>query len=310
MVEIKDFESFYNNKLNPNLRDIKLRSNDTSGWSVSVLFFIMFAIFCFLQQLIIIGILCSILALISFYKYTKKKNLFAENYKETVIAEIIKYLNPDFTYKPNEYISPSDYEKSNLFRKIYDYYGGSDFISGVYNKVQFYCSELEVAYDKTSTMSSEGNMISTIFKGLFFAAPLKIYFPGAVYIWPAGEEQLAASMMDEYYKLLPSPNVYYVDTNDKVLENNFSVYSTNPSAALSIADYDLMHRLEKFKENIEKDIRFSIVGGICYVSISINKDLLKLSISKPDNKEKIKEYFFSVKLIFNIIDQLNLSRFV
>lgn len=309
MEEIKDFEDFYNNKLNPNLRDIRLRSNDTSGWSVSVLFFIMFAIFCFLQQLIIIGILCSILALISFYKYTKKKNLFAENYKETVIAEIIKYLKPDLTYKPNEYMSPSDYEKSNLFRKIYDYYGGSDLISGIYNKVQFYCSELEVSHDTPSGMSDGGNTVTTIFKGLFFAAPVKIYFPGDVYIWPAGEEQLAASMMDEYYRLLPSPNVYYVATNDKVFENNLSVYSTNPSAASSIADYDLMYRLAKFKEEIEKDIRMSFVGGICYVSISINKDLLNPSISMPD-KEKIKEYFFSVKLIFNIIDQLNLSRFV
>jgi hypothetical protein len=119
MEEIKNFESFYN-KLNPNLRDIKLQSNDTSGWSVSVLFFIMFSIFCFLQQLIIVGILFSILALLSFYKYTKKKKLFAENYKEKVIVEIIKYLNPNLTYKPNEYMSPTDYEKSNLYRKIYD----------------------------------------------------------------------------------------------------------------------------------------------------------------------------------------------
>jgi len=310
MEEIKDFESFYNTKLKPSLQDLKLHSNDASGWSISALLFGMFAIFCFLLQQIFIAILLLIFALVSIYKYTKKKDLFIENYKETVIAEIIKYLNPGLTYKPNEYMSPSDYEKSNLYRKIYDYYSGSDFISGVYNKLQFYCSELEVAHDKPFGMAYGGNTVTTIFKGLFFATPLKIYFPGAVYIWPKGEEQLAGSMMDVYYKLLPLPDVYYVSTNDSFFENNFSVYSTNPSAALSFADHDLMQRLIKFKEDIEKDVRLSFVGGVCYVSISINRDLLKPSMLKPDSKETIKEYFVSVQLIFNVIDQLNLSRFV
>jgi hypothetical protein len=70
----------------------------------------------------------------------------------------------------------------------------------------------------------------------------------------------------------------------------------------------MMERMIKFKQQIKRDIRLSIVAGICYISISINEELLEPSISNPDNKEKIKEYFFSVLLIFSIINQLNLSR--
>jgi hypothetical protein len=136
-----------------------------------------------------------------------KKNLFIESFKETVIHEIVSYLEPGLIYKPNEYISPVDYEKSSLFRKIYDNYNGSGLISGNYNNVKFYCSELETSYEKLPG----GNAITTIFKGLFFAIPLKIYFPGGIYIWPKGEEQLTKNFMDEYYKLFPLPEVYFIN---------------------------------------------------------------------------------------------------
>lgn len=307
MEEIKDFESFYNIHLQPSLRNLKLQSNDVSGWSIGVLLSLMFAIFCFLLQQIMIAMLFVILAIFCIYKYSKKRKLFIASYKEIVITEIINYLNRGMSYKPHESIAPVDYEKSCLYRKTYEYYKGSDLITGTYNGVKFYCSELETGYDRSS--GSGGNQ-TTIFKGLFFAAPLKIYFPGAIYVWPAGEEQLAQILQDEDYRLFPLPVIYHISINNSIFENSFSMFSSNPSEALSIADQALMERLIKFKNNLQKDIRLSIVNSICYVSISIDKELLKPSVLNPDNKEKIKDYFFNVQLIFEIISQLDLKRFV
>lgn len=307
MTEKKDFESFYDTNLKLTLSYLKSQSSEASGWRIAGLLFLMFAIICFLLSQIIVGILLLCFVVISIYKYTKKKKLFFKNFKETALREIIKYLEPELIYKPNEYISPVDYEKSSLFRRIYDYYTGSDLISGSYNNVKIYCSELETGYDK----NPGGNTITTIFKGLFFAIPLKIYSSGAIYIWPKGEEQLAINFMDEYYKLFPLPEVYPINLDDKVFENNFSVYSSNPAGNSSaFVDQELKHRLINLKKQIGKEIRFSIMRGICYLSISVNKEFLTPSLSNSENIEIVKEYYFRMQLILNVIDQLNLSRFV
>ena len=306
MEEIKDFEKFYNTKLKPILSDLKLQNSDASGWRVASLIFLMFAIVCFFLSQIIVGISLLIFVLISIYKYKKKKIIFIKFFKETVTGEIIKYLEPGLIYKPNEYISPVDYEKSSLFRKIYDNYNGSGFISGYSNNVNFFCSELETSYEKLPG----GSAVATIFRGLFFAIPLKIYFTGAIYIWPKGDEQLTKSFVDDYYSLFPLGEVYSIHLNDSVFENIFSVYSTHPENIAPFIDYEFREVLINLVKQLRKEIRFSIVGGICYLSISINNVLLKPSFSNTENIELAKEYYFSVQLILNVISQLNLKRFV
>ena len=301
----KDFESFYDTKLKPTLSNLKLQSSEATGWKIAGLLFLMFAIMCFLLSQIIVGILLLAFTLISIYKYTKKKKLFFRNFKETALSEIIKYLGPELIYKPDESISPVDYEKSSLFRRIYDYYEGSDLISGNYSDTKFYCSELETGYDK----SPGGNTITTIFRGLFFAIPLKIYLSGAIYIWPKGEEQLTINFLDEYYKLFPLPEVYSMNLNDNTFESIFSVYSTYPSDTTSFINQELKVFLINLKEQTGKEIRFSIMRGICYLTISINKELLEPSLTNTYNVEIIKEYYFRVQLILNVIDQLNFKRF-
>lgn len=305
MKEIKDFESFYDTNLKPALSNLKMQSSEATGWKIAGLLFLMFAIMCFLLSQILAGILLLIFALISIYKFRKKKKLFIRNFRETALREIIKYLGPDLIYKSSEYISPVDYEKSSLYRRIYDYYEGSDLISGNYGDVRFYCSELETGYDK----SPGGNAITTIFKGLFFAIPLKIYLSGAIYIWPKGEEQLTINFLDEYYKLFPLPEVYSMNLNDNTFESIFSVYSTYPSDSTSFIDQELKVFLINLKEQTGKEIRFSIMRGIGYLSISIDKELLEPSLANTDNVEIIKEYYFRVQLILNVIEQLNLKRF-
>ncbi|MEO8960400.1 MAG: DUF3137 domain-containing protein [Ginsengibacter sp.] len=306
MKDRKDFESFYNTKLKPALSYLKLQSNDAFGWRIASLLFLMFGIMCVLLSQIIVGILLLCFLIISIYKYTKKKKSFIANFKETVTREIIKYLEPELIYMPSEYISPVDYEKSSLFRRFYDYYKGCDLISGNYNNVKFYCSELETGDEK----SLGENKPSIIFKGLFFAIPLKIYSAGDIYIWPKGEEQLTKNFMDEYYRLFPLPEVYFINLNDSVFESMFSVYSTNPSDIVSLIDQELRECLLNLKEQKGKEIRFSFVRRICYLSILMDKELVKSSLSNTENIEIVKEYYFTVQLILNVIDQLNLKRFV
>lgn len=305
MEEIKDFENFYSIKLKRTLSDLKFQNSDAYGWRVAGLIFLMFAIMCFFLSQIIVGVSLLIFVLISIYKYTKKKKLFIKSFKETVTGEIVKYLEPELIYKPNEYVSPVDYEKSGLFRKIYDNFDGSGLISGKYNEVKFYCSELETSYENPPG----GNAI-TIFKGLFFAIPIRSYFYGEIFIWPKDEEQLTKNFMDDYYKLFSLPEVNFIKLNDSVFESFFSVYSSNPENAASFIDQKFRERLINLQATAGKEIRFSIQSGICYLSISRDDALVKPSFSNNDNIELAKEIYSSVQLVLNTIGQLNLKSFV
>jgi Protein of unknown function (DUF3137) len=306
MEEIKDFESFYNIRLQPFFEELKSQGHNTSIWTIVGIISLIVTILSFMLNQPIIGTLFLFALVYCIYKHTKNKDLFVDNYKETVIKEIITYLNPAMIYSPESSMSSDDYEKSGHYRRIYDFYDGDDHIEGTYKNVKFYCSEIKTAHERPA---SRARRTTTIFKGLFFAAPLGIAFCGGTYIWPAGEEQLANSIMDEYYRLMDFPDVYYVDTKNPTFEKEFSVYSTNHAEALFFVDNELMTRLINFKNQINRDIRMSFVGGICYVSIAINEDLFQPSVSNPENKEIVHELFFSVLLILSIINQLNLTKY-
>ena len=212
-------------------------------------------------------------------------------------------------YKPNGIYRLRIIKRGGLFGRKYDYYDGSDFITGIYKNFRLSCSELDIEYD--TYRASRLNQQKSIFKGLFFAAPINSFLAGGTYIWPRGDEQLANNIMDEKYRLIPLPRVYHIKmNNNSIFENHFCVYSTNPAEAKIIVDQEMMERIIKFKQQIKRNIRFSLVAGICHVAISINEELLEPSLSDPGNKEDIKSHFFSILLIFSIINQLNLGRLI
>ncbi len=307
MDEIKDFESFYESKLQPFLADLNAQSNEASKWSTAGIASIILAIVCFILGELLAGFLFIILLVVCVYKYRSIKDDLTYTFKETIIKEIIKYVSPGAEYSPSKMISSKDYKRSGLFNHVYNHYHGEDFIKGVYKGVTFYCSELETYYKSTD----ESGDSFDIFTGLFFAAPVNSAFTKATYVWPSDDDQFPRSVADEYFhRFMPLPKIYRIKLDHPVFEKYFSVYGTSSSESRTIIDAEMMERLVRFKKQINRDIRLSFVSGICYVAIGMDEDLLEPSVSKPGDKENIKEYFFSILLILSIINQLNLNRFL
>lgn len=304
--QFEDFETFYSEKLKLLLDNLEPESNDTSKWSVAAIAALLLCIACFIISESGAAIFFIILLIISIYKYFKKRGDYVNNFKETIIKEIIEYLNPGAIYKPLEMMSPVDYEKSGLYPRMYDSYDGEDWVNGTYKNVTYYCSELETS----RTTSGPRSSIQRIFKGLFFAAPLN-YGYNTTYVWPTNDVQLPVTIADYHFeRFLPLPDVDLIDMNNPEFESYFAVYSNDYASARTIISNSMMERMVRFRNQINRDVRFSFVDGICYVAIAINEDLLEPSISDPMNEEIIKEYFFSILLILSIINQLDLQSVV
>lgn len=307
MNDIKDFESFYSARIEPFLAKLNAQSNDASKWSTAGIASILIAIVCYFMDTPLVAFLLLLFTGFTVYKYSAKKKELRNTFKISIINEIISYLNTGATYSPSKKMSSNDYKSSGLFNHVYNYFYGEDHITGVYKGVRFYASELKTSYNAKGT---NGRSVD-IFEGLFFAAPISDVFTKATYVWPSDDNQLSISLADEYFERYMSlPKVYHLKPDHIDFNKNFVAYTTLPAEARQILDSEMMERMVRFKTQIKRDVRFSFVGGICYVAIAIDEDLLEPSVGDPGNKENIKEYFFSVLLILSIINQLNLPKLV
>ncbi len=312
MDEIKDFEDFYTIKLQPLITNLKAEAGAAGNWGIiapvtAFLAVVTFAAYQigYIEQYSGAAIAFFIVAIVvSVYFYSSRKDKYTSDFKETIIREIISYLHPGIIYKPDEVIAKEDYKHSGLFRKNFDWYDGDDYMEGIYKNVPFRCSELLTQYE-----SGSRNLLRTIFKGLFFVGEINTFISSATYIWASGHEQTGGSIADERYRLMKLPTVHKIklECASADFENNFSVYSTNPSEAGSILTKAMTERFVKFKQQVDRDIAISFVAGRCYVAIAINEDLLEPSGFDTDDREEVKKYFFTILLVLSIINQLHLN---
>jgi Protein of unknown function (DUF3137) len=308
--DLKGFESFYSVKLEPFMEKLKAECKAADTWSViGILAFVLAVVILFFgivnalpKNYGVAAFACFVLAVISYFKYIKKNDLYTDDYKESVIKEIINHISPGIIYEPDYCISEKEYKTSGLFRLYFDDFYGEDYMEGVYNNVSFHCSVLETKYEDTST----------IFKGLFFVAKINSSLTGGTYVWSWDYEQLPVSIMDEEYRLMPMSRVVRVHFSNQSFNKYFSVCSTLPYQAKQILTPERIHHMVSFKELLQANIAFSFVSGHCYVAIAAaeQEDLLDSQNYQPDDKVELKKYYYTVLTVLDIIDQLTLSQLV
>ena len=248
-------------------------------------------------------VLFAILVVVSVYKYTQRNDRFTSDFKAAIIKKIIDHVYPGLVYKPDECITTQEYKTSSLYRYRFDYFDGDDYIEGVIGNVPFHCSELHTECDFA------GNRQITIFKGMFFVATINSRFSGGTYVWPRNtpQLQLATSIMDEDYRLLPMPRVVDVHFNDPGFTEYFRVCSTWPSQANEILTAEMRSNLLNIGKAAKLPVSFSFAAGKCFIGVPFAEDLLEPTDYDPGDKEEIRKYFTSIGFITDTIKQLGLS---
>lgn len=320
MNPIKNFEDFYTIKVQPYAERFKSEGKGAGNWQqISIAAAIVTAVFFIVTistdtewngSYFTTALL--VLTVFSIYKYTQKDNAYINDFKKTVIKEIIDYLQPGLTYEPDGMMPQNEYRQSGLYRWRYQHFEGDDYISGIYKGVSFRCSEIKAYVVRTGRYSEwdavrgqdkDGN----IFKGLFFAAEVNSGYTGGTYVWIRGKEQLGGSVADEAYRMLRLPQTVHIHTGNALFDEYYAVYSTSPAEAHAIMNTEMMNNLIRFRNQVQRNVVLSVVLGKCYVAIPVKEDLFEPA-AMPDDKEEIKKHFFSVLLILSIINQLNLAR--
>jgi len=308
MEPVKDFESFYTIKILPFLDELDNERSSANNWKKFTLFTGAGAVACFFLNFLkvfpsgtILAAAMLLMCITGVFFWTRYNDRYIDDFKEKIIGQIITYIYPSAVYKPMGFISKKEYKASGLYRRRFTDFDGDDYWQCNYNGIAFHCSEIKSWYED---MAGKQN----IFKGLFFVANINNSFSGGTYIWLKGNVQLASSLADEHYRMLPLPEVHKMNTGNPEFNKHYSVYTTNSAEASLILSYKMLEHILLIKARLQSDISFSFVRGKCYIAVPFEENLLEPGKKSVRDKEEIKNYFYTILLVFNIIRKLELSR--
>ena len=307
MEHVKDFESFYTINIRPYADELNRNRVSFKNWKIFTLVTGLLCLFSFILfhvqrfpsgALLAAGFL--IMCIIGIYHCTLYQDRYLDDFKDKIIRQIITYINPGSVYKPMGFVSKKEYKASGLFRRKFTHFDGNDYWESNYNGVTFHCSEIESSYSDPTGSES-------IFKGLFFTVKLPVSFTGGTYIWAKDNVQLPASIADEHYRMYAMPGIEKFRTSHPLFNKAYAVYTTNAYEAERILGGEMPSHMMLLRERLKKDIVFSFVAGRCYVAVPFAEDLLEPSPKGVNDKEAIKNYFYTILLVFNIIKKLELN---
>ncbi|MDA3817773.1 MAG: DUF3137 domain-containing protein [Prolixibacteraceae bacterium] len=272
---------------------IEEKNIESLQWLVKILPFVIIA-------LIITGIVLLILN-------RKRKKEYRHRYKNEVVHEVVKAIDPEWSYAPDDRISQSEYYSSDMFRQHFDRYKGDDLISGTIEKTDFRCSELHTEY-KDVTYDKDGNRQErwvTIFKGLFFHADFNKNIEAKTYVEPDTAERLLGKFGQ---KLQMSSKGKLVKLENPEFEKIFAVFSTNQTEARYILTPAIMEALVNIYKIYKRRMYLSFIGSRVHVAMSFKKDLFEPKIFTSGVKYEDVEFMFNLFMMnATIIHELNLN---
>lgn len=242
------------------------------------------------------------------YKTSQHKFNYILSFKSTVVAEIVKQINPGWQYVYDSCISESNYRLSGLFPRQYDRYNGEDFVTGQIEKTDFQFSELHTQY-KQVTYGAKGRRQEhwvTIFKGLFMHADFNKDFSGTTFVLPDTAERLFGSFGQSLQRL--SGRGELVKLENPEFEKLFVVYSSDQVESRYILTPTIMEAMVNIYQRFNGEIYFSFVGSRVYFANSISKALFEPHVFRSGvNFDDVKEMSDLFGMISVLVQELNLN---
>ncbi|OHD72186.1 MAG: hypothetical protein A2W19_14855 [Spirochaetes bacterium RBG_16_49_21] len=260
---------------------------------------------------------------IAWWNFFRKRADFRHEFKEALISPIVKFVEPELKYSPEDRIVPGVlFLGSEIFPHSSYYPPGfwaEDFVEGELGRTKFEffeinCSSPRAIYSRYSDwrnhlykgvipidLKSDADIPERIsFRGLFFVAEFNKSFKGCTLIRPDDlgirPQWLAATGREP------------VRLEDIEFEKHFAVYSTDQITARYILSTSLMKRITEYKIKVGRAIRISFIRNKIFIAIGNKKNSFEINLFKSlYDFDKIKEYYNDFRIALDIIDDLNLN---
>ncbi|MEI6089218.1 MAG: DUF3137 domain-containing protein [bacterium] len=239
---------------------------------------------------------------------SKRKKAYYHQYKATVVAEIIRLIDPTWVYHYDQCIGRTDYHQSELFRQECDRYMGDDFVYGNIDKTDFQFSELHTQY-KTYSTDSQGRRHEqwvTIFKGIFMHADFNKFIGGKTFVQPDKAERLFGKLGQMFQKISSKGELIKLENPE--FEKMFVVHGSDQIESRYILTPTMMEAMVAIQKKYSRPISYSFIGSRVYLAMSFTKDLFEPRIMSSGVKiTDIQEMYDLFKIIEVIIKEMNLN---
>jgi len=234
-----------------------------------------------------------------------------------VLTRLVKFISPELEYRPDQYISETEFRNSLLFQMDPDRYRGEDLIEGRVGQTALRLSEVHAEY-KTEHYDSNGNRYTTwhtLFRGLFIIADFNKHFNGITLVLPDVEQNLLGwfgQVLQGLSAKLGMQPGELVKLEDPDFERAFKVYSTDQIEARYILTPSLIARILRFRERTQSEIRLAFIASRLYVAIPTTRDYFEApSLFAPVGEllrsETIGKYLHELQFALAVVDELNLN---
>jgi hypothetical protein len=305
----KSFDQFFMNELDDTLRPLEKQRKKISGMAfLSYSFAGIAVIFFFIASSVhsgaiaVVAFIAVTAAIILFAIFYNRKQDYVATFKEKIVRRIINFIDPSLNYDPPACINENDYDNSGLFLQKADRYEGDDFVEGKRDKTFFYFSELHTQHKAGSGKNTHWE---TVFQGLFFIADFNKNFSGRTYVWSEENPQL-----NFFTKIFSSFSwkLEKVKLESTEFEKRFIVYGNDQVEARYILTPSFMERMVKLQDMMGLGISFSFVNTNINVAVPIRDKLFEPSIFSANDYQKLGDYYNTVHIVFDIIDELKLNQ--
>ncbi len=298
-MNINNFDEFFHDKISPFLEKVEeKREKAATGLYIimAVLIVIDLIIFAGTGFSMFTGIFIFIISIVVYLAaYNIITHKYLSSFSSDILNKLIKFIDESLSYSRSDHIAKQEYAQSKLYSTYYDGFSGSDLVYGKMGKTSIKFSHLYV-YEETEDEDSDGHKTThrtTIFKGIMFIADFNKSFNGEVFVLP------------HRFKLFKSSKSVMLEDPD--FHKYFDVYGSDQIMSRYVLSTSLVKRILDYRENIDKDIRMSLIDSTLYVGIP-GYDGLKIPVfSTILDKDLYKNYLYTLNVGPQIVDELNLN---
>ncbi|MBE0700932.1 MAG: DUF3137 domain-containing protein [Acholeplasmataceae bacterium] len=281
---------------------LKLYSSYKQEQKYAILGFVGFAIMLFItlvsgvQLLFILVAIFLIIAIVFFGKASIHVSTFRTMIKSELIMTLLKEQFDDVHYDQHQYITQQRIHQTAMVKNP-DRYKGEDFISGVYKKVKFEVSDVEMK-ERVETRDSKGNTTvsyQTYFKGRWYIFKFARTFKDILKIAEGRGYQMNTR------------GLVKIDTESIEFNKKFAIFASTQEYGFYHITSTMIEKLLELEKLHKGSILYCFMNNELHIGVNDRKDYMELSLKTPINKEALTYFIGDIDLIPAIINELRLD---